>query len=135
MTSSADKNGLGSAAGRQQSTRALDESVLPHISVCICTYKRPVPLKRLLDDLKQQETGGLFTFSVVVADNDEEEAGRAAVAEALNSSPFHIAYCAEPKRGIARARNTVIAHAEGDFLALIDDDEFPISTWLLKLFV
>ena len=40
---------------------------MPHISVCICTYKRPIPLKRLLDSLKQQETGGLFTYSVVVA--------------------------------------------------------------------
>lgn len=135
MTSSADQNALGSAAAGQEGERAAGGPDLPHISVCICTYKRPIPLKRLLDDLKQQETGGLFTFSVVVSDNDEEEAGRAAVAEALNSSPLRLEYCAEPRRGIARARNTVIAHADGDFLALIDDDEFPIATWLLKLFV
>src|SRR5215469_9249606 len=41
-----------------------------HICVCICTYKRPGPLQRLLKGLEGQETQGLFSFSVVVADND-----------------------------------------------------------------
>ena len=40
----------------------------------------------------------------------------------------------ETARGIASARNRVIANAEGDFLAFIDDDEFPTSTWLVSLF-
>lgn len=126
---------IRSAADGQQSTPHVAEPVLPHIAVCICTYKRPVPLKRLLEDLKKQETGGLFSYSVVVADNDDEEAGRAVVAEALNSSLIRMTYCTESRRGIALARNTVIAHAKGDFIAMIDDDEFPISTWLLKLFM
>ena len=30
---------------------------IPHISVCICTYKRPLPLGRLLRELNTQETG------------------------------------------------------------------------------
>ena len=29
-----------------------------HISVCICTYKRPQPLKHLLEELRGQDTGG-----------------------------------------------------------------------------
>ena len=32
-----------------------------HISVCVCTYKRAVLLRRLLDELSRQETDGLFT--------------------------------------------------------------------------
>ena len=46
---------------------------LPHICVLICTYKRPQMLARLLDGLVSQDTGGLFTYSVVVADNDQHE--------------------------------------------------------------
>ena len=41
-----------------------------HIAVCVCTYKRPQMLQRLLDDLSVQETGGAFEFSIVVMDND-----------------------------------------------------------------
>jgi succinoglycan biosynthesis protein ExoM len=103
----------------------------PHISVCICTYKRPLALKRLLVKLERQDTEGLFTYSIVVADNDEARSAEAVVHEA---HAVALKYCVEPVRGIARARNKVIENAEGDFVALIDDDEFPISDWLLKLF-
>src|SRR5947199_8829379 len=51
----------------------------PHISVCICTYKRPALLRRLLEELGRQETGGLFTFSIIVADNDASRSADAVV--------------------------------------------------------
>jgi succinoglycan biosynthesis protein ExoM len=103
--------------------------------VCICTYKRPEPLKRLLKDLDRQNTGGLFSYSIVVADNDPEGSAKSAVEEMQRVLHVPLKYCAEPNRGIARARNTVVANAEGDYLALIDDDEFPISDWLRILLV
>ena len=110
------------------------QPALPHISVCICTYRRPGPLRRLLGELNRQVTGGRFTYSIMVADNEEERSGEAAVTEARLSSKAPIHYCVEPVRGIAMARNKVVANAHGDFLAFIDDDEFPIQDWLLKLF-
>ena len=48
---------------------------LPHISVCICTFKRPDRIGPLLAKLDRQLTDGLFTYSIVVSDND---AGRSA---------------------------------------------------------
>ena len=35
-----------------------------HVSVCICTYKRPALLRRLLEGLGDQERSELFTFSI-----------------------------------------------------------------------
>ena len=35
-----------------------------HMSVCICTYERPSFLKRLLEELGDQDTRGLFTYSI-----------------------------------------------------------------------
>jgi succinoglycan biosynthesis protein ExoM len=105
---------------------------LPHIAVCVCTFQRPDLLKRLLVELDKQESGGLFTFSAVVADNDAAGSARATI-QGLKLS-FPVKYCIEERRGIAFARNRVIENAEGDFLAFIDDDEFPIPTWLLTLF-
>ena len=52
-----------------------------HISVCICTYRRPQLLKRLLQTLEEQETDGLFTFSIVVADNDGQRSAEPLVSD------------------------------------------------------
>jgi succinoglycan biosynthesis protein ExoM len=107
----------------------------PHISVCICTYKRPELLKRALDGLGVQETGGLFTFSVVVVDNDAAESGCAAATSAADASGLRLTYCVEPRQNIALARNKAVANASGDFVAFLDDDECPIKEWLLTLYV
>ena len=107
---------------------------LPHISVCICTYKRPALLKRLLTEVARQQTDGSFTYSAVVADNDPEQSAEATVAEIRSGCSMPVKYCFQPKRGIANARNKVVENAEGEFLAFIDDDEFPASDWLLTLF-
>jgi succinoglycan biosynthesis protein ExoM len=40
----------------------------------------------------------------------------------------------EPTPNIALARNKVVSQTRGDFLAFIDDDEFPAKDWLLVLF-
>ena len=108
---------------------------VPHICVCICTYKRPLPLQRLLKELLQQKTDGLFTYSVIVADNDADETGKNTVEEFRTSSSFPVQYLVQTERGIAPTRNLVLQHASGDYYALIDDDELPIAEWLLQLFL
>jgi glycosyltransferase involved in cell wall biosynthesis len=45
-----------------------------------------------------------------------------------------VAYVVEPRQNIALARNKAVEQAGGEFLAFIDDDEFPIKRWLLTLF-
>jgi len=114
--------------------KRLAADVAEHISVCVCTYKRPVLLKRLLNELGRQETGGLFAYSIVVADNDEAKSAEAVVAEMRLSSTIAVKYCVEPRQNIALARNKVVENAEGTFVAFIDDDEFPATNWLLTLF-
>ena len=105
-----------------------------HIAVCICTYKRPRYLKRLLGELAGQDTSGLFTYSIVVADNDHLQSAQAVVAHFTAASPMSITYCVEPRQNIALTRNKAIENATGDFIAFIDDDEFPAKRWLLTLF-
>jgi succinoglycan biosynthesis protein ExoM len=91
-------------------------------------------LRRLLDELGQQETGGRFTFSIVVADNDGEKSAEAVVEGFRSTSAIEAKYCVEPRQNIALARNKVVENAEGDYLAFIDDDEFPARDWLLRLY-
>lgn len=103
---------------------------LRHVSVCICTYRRPALLRRLLDGLGRQETGNTFTFAIIVADNDHAASGRLIVEDFAATSPIPIEYHVEPRRNISHARNCAIAHAQGHFIAWIDDDEFPAPGWL-----
>jgi succinoglycan biosynthesis protein ExoM len=105
-----------------------------HISVCVCTYKRPRFLHRLLQELGRQDTRGLFTFSIVVSDNDPSQSARPVVDDFSAVSALAVNYCMEPRQNIARARNKAIENATGDFVAFIDDDEFPAKDWLLVLF-
>jgi succinoglycan biosynthesis protein ExoM len=104
-----------------------------HISVCICTYKRPALLKRLLEELSRQKTEGLFDYSFVVTDNDREESAKQVVTGFAADSSRETKYCMEPTPNFALARNNVVRNAKGDYLAFIDDDEFPAEDWLLML--
>src|SRR6266704_1542729 len=107
----------------------------PHVCTCRCTHKRLPFLRRLLAELAAQETGGLFTFSVVVADNDREQSAARVVDEFLaTGSTIRVTYCVQPQQNIALTRNTAIEYADGDFIAFIDDDEWPTARWLLTLF-
>jgi succinoglycan biosynthesis protein ExoM len=104
------------------------------ISVCISTYQRLDLLRKLLTDLGRQETGGLFSFSITVADNDAKESARQTVARAMAECPVPLSYCVEPRRSIAHVRNKTIEVSHGELIAFIDDDEFPEPDWLLNLY-
>ena len=106
----------------------------PHITVCICTFRRPTYLKRLLEKLQEQSTGGLFSFSAVVCDNDASQSAGPIVSAARENGTIDITYCCEPRQNIALARNKALEQTHGDFVAFIDDDEFPVANWLQSLF-
>jgi len=49
------------------------------------------------------------------------------------TSHLPVTYCSEPQQNIALARNKAMEHADGDFIAFIDDDEFPAEDWLCNM--
>jgi glycosyltransferase involved in cell wall biosynthesis len=107
---------------------------LDQISVCICTYKRPQMLAHLLNELERQVTENLFTYSAVVVDNDADKSAKETVEFWQSKSSFPIDYFNEPEQNIALARNKAVENAEGNYVAFIDDDEYPVADWLLHLY-
>jgi GT2 family glycosyltransferase len=105
-----------------------------HINVCVCTYKRPALLSRLLGEIASQETRSIFTISVIVVDNDALMSGHDVVLEHARRAPIPICYRVEPMQNIARARNKAVSSLTGNYVAFIDDDEFPAPNWLLTLY-
>lgn len=108
-------------------------TALPHITVCICTLQRPLLLARLLEKIGQQDTQGQYELSVVVTDNDPAGSARATVEAFAARSAMRVVYATEKRMNIALARNEALRHADGDYVAFIDDDEFPEPDWLAKM--
>jgi succinoglycan biosynthesis protein ExoM len=104
------------------------------ITVCICTFRRPTLLKRLLSKVAAQTSDGLFTVSIVVVDNDPEGSGAEPVHEFIRQASVAVEYDTQPEQSIALTRNKAVGLARGEFIAFIDDDEFPSPSWLLNLY-
>lgn len=105
------------------------------ISICICTFKRPHLLARLLNSLTDLVTENKFDFDIVVVDNDSSQSGKPIVDNFLNQRKIPIKYLEEARQNISYARNKSVKNASGDFIAFIDDDEYPDSKWLLNLYI
>ena len=105
------------------------------LAICICTYKRPEGLRRLLDGLDKQVFSAVPAPSICLIVVDNSPAGDAAEACQAGSRAWPLQYLHEPRPGISHARNMTLAAvpAGTDFIAMIDDDEVPDPDWLDQL--
>ena len=101
------------------------------VAICIPTFRRPMMLKRLLDAVAALKTRA--RISVLVADNDAECHAGFSLCHSIQSYPWPLTAMIAPRRGIAQVRNALIAEAlkgEAQFIAMIDDDEWPQTDWI-----
>ena len=70
-----------------------------------------------------------------MVENEAEGPGRSVCRRYAAAKALDIRYFAEPRPGIPVARNRCLEMAaeSSDFIALIDDDEFPMPNWLDQL--
>jgi len=108
--------------------------VQDRISVCICTFRRPALLDRLLRALERQIADEAFTFDVVVVDNDAERTAESTVGAARQRGIIDVRYDCEPEQNISLTRNRGVRNATGTLIAFIDDDEAPVPGWLAALY-
>lgn len=87
-----------------------------------------------MDALEHQVTGGLFRYSILVADNDINRSAEPVVLSFAKKSVIDIEYYVERIQNIALARNMAVRNAKGDLIAFIDDDEIPEMNWLFSLY-
>lgn len=107
----------------------------PHVTICVCTFRRPQLLQATLESLQVLDTdNGSFTYSIAVADNDATGSARTTVEAFAARSGQAVAYAIEPRQNISLARNLAASLATGEFIAWLDDDEFATPGWLLHLY-
>lgn len=103
------------------------------VDVCAATYRRTELLATLLDSLENQTLDEGVRLRIVVVDNDAETTAREVVAKFAARSRWPVVYDVEPEKNIAKARNRALAHAQGEYLIFIDDDEYASPDWLMRM--
>jgi succinoglycan biosynthesis protein ExoM len=115
----------------------MTSSAVATISVCVAipTYRRPERLATLLDALAQQTVPAEYAVTILVLDNDTEPSASDIVAIKRTSIGFPLVYEHVAAPGLCMVRNAAIAFARDRFtlLAMIDDDEIPVASWLTEL--
>jgi glycosyltransferase involved in cell wall biosynthesis len=91
-------------------------------------------LERLLRSLSRQETGGAFDVSIVVVDNDVAGSARETALRLREELGLDLTYAIEPERTIPAVRNHALRLARGNYIGIVDDDEFAPPRWLLTLY-
>lgn len=107
----------------------MDDQAVPMISIIIPTFRRQAWLAGLLAALSDQIAGlpemSASKIEILVVDNCSEGSSRTVVEAAPAAN-----YLAEPRKGVANARNAGVAKARGQYVLFIDDDERPEPGWL-----
>jgi len=105
------------------------------VAICICTFRRPDGLRKLLQHLGKLDAGPEVT--IVVADNDDEQQeGIQLIDQMRPTLRWPIISAAVTEQGISYSRNTAAGLAletDPDLVAFIDDDEWPEPHWLNEL--
>jgi glycosyltransferase involved in cell wall biosynthesis len=99
----------------------------PMLSVVVTTYNRVEILEKALVALLDQRTDE--AYEVLVVDDGSTDATPALI-EALQADHPHLRCVAQPNQGRARARNTGIREAKGEFLCYVDSDVVVVPTFV-----
>ena len=99
-------------------------------SVIIATYNRADELVRTLDSLKNLESTG--PWEVIIVDNNSRDNTGDVVQQRIDSFPVPLRYLMEKEQGRSAALNAGIRVAQGEILAITDDDVRVDPKWLLN---
>ena len=113
-------------------TRA--STIADHITVCVCTFKRPAQLARLLNAVAAQAQSSSFEVDVAIVDNDHNRSAEATVTAFQRDGHIQAQYDVERDPNISLARNRAVRIATGNLIAFIDDDECPTPEWLKLMY-
>ncbi|WP_108658702.1 glycosyltransferase family 2 protein [Acuticoccus kandeliae] len=102
------------------------------VDVCVCTFRR-ASIRATLQSLAAQTLPEGVRLAVIVADNDETDAARAAIEAAGAEFGLALTYRHAPARNISIARNATLDAATAEFVAILDDDEIAAPDWIAAL--
>jgi len=105
------------------------------ITIVVATYNRAPMLRKALASLVQLETGGKFSYDILVIDDGSTDDTAAVVKGFTDSTPgLSMTYVYQENLGQSLALNKGAALAQGNWLAFFDDDQWAEPRWLAELY-
>jgi glycosyltransferase involved in cell wall biosynthesis len=104
------------------------------VSIAICSHNRPDGLRDCLRSLINQDTGGKFTYEIVVVHTASPGTAEV-IEEARQAARVPVRGIHQPHRGAVVARNRSLAESRGEWIALFDDDQTAEPYWLKELWI
>jgi glycosyltransferase involved in cell wall biosynthesis len=92
------------------------------ITVLVCTFNRHYELRELLESAMAQQTGGAFTYEILVVDNNSNDGTRRLVEGLIAEGHKTLRYLFEGRQGRSFALNTGLGAARGEIYLIADDD-------------
>lgn len=103
------------------------------VSVVVPTLNRPLQLQCALRSLFVQEGIDAKAVALVVVDNSPDSNARELVERLAHQHRRAIRYVAEPRPGVAFARNAGVGASTAPLIAFLDDDQVASPNWLSAL--
>jgi glycosyltransferase involved in cell wall biosynthesis len=105
------------------------------ITIVVTTFNRAPMLRNALESLVQLDTGGKFSYNILVVDDgstDQTAAVLQGVSQTAAGAPVTSIY--QKNLGPYIARNRGAEMARGNWLAFFDDDQWAEPGWLAELY-
>lgn len=90
-------------------------------------------LRTALASLYDLNTGGEFSYEILVVDNNSSDDTPAFIERCQSESRAPLRNVREPRPGVAAARNRGVREARGKWIAFFDDDQVADRDWLRQL--
>ena len=95
-----------------------------NLSILICTARRPIFLKDLLESIDAAlAENNSFNVDIVVVDNDQHGSALPIVSLLKSLTSLSITYVKEDEPNISVARNLAVRHARHTLCLFLDDDQ------------
>jgi glycosyltransferase involved in cell wall biosynthesis len=118
--------------GERQGVVSSGRETPADVSIVIPTCRRPHLLPDLVTRCFEQRDAAAVGLEVIVVDNCPQRSAEPVIDGLVGRFPG-LCYLHEPCPGVSYARNRGVNAARGRWVALIDDDEYPLETWLAAL--
>lgn len=107
------------------------------ILIGVGTYNRNELLDNCVKHIAQLVIPKNCELRLIISDNNPDGKAFNIYEKYCSNYPFQMYYEHESKKSIAAVRNVVLRKAieiDADYVAFLDDDEYPDSSWLVELY-
>jgi glycosyltransferase involved in cell wall biosynthesis len=106
-------------------------------TVAIPTYNGATRLPKVIDLLLHQTGLANLNWEIIIIDNNSKDDTNKVIEsyKKFSNQNLSLRYFLEKQQGVAFARMRAINEARGEFIAFIDDDNFPANDWVLQSYI